>query len=130
MAKMKQENPDANWANLLTGVGILVLVAIFSVWYFGSTDGVEINDSLIEQVGNGSDQGDVSSITTGPNGEIIKLEEGETAVLAGEGLWHVAERVCGDAEKYNYLADANGMSIWSKVHEGQVLVVSCGESDI
>lgn len=124
MAKMKKENPDANWANLLTGVGILVLVAIFSVWYFGNTDGVEVNDNLIDQMEQ--NEGDVASTTTGPNGEIIKLKEGETAVQAGEGLWHVAKRVCNDPEKYNYLAAANGMTIWSKVAEGQVLVIDCG----
>lgn len=123
MEKLKKDNPDANWTNLLTGVGILVLVAVFSVWYFGNSDsnvftGAGGENDDIEQSMEGE-----GNIETDENGE--PLEPNQVKVQAGEGLWHVAERVCGDGELYNHIAQANELSIWSRVNENQILTVTC-----
>lgn len=86
-----------------------------------------------ERSTEGSDQG---------SQEVAKEEEGEkaqpgekgvapvisgetTTVQKGEGLWHVAKRVCGDGEKYNVLAAANGLSVWDELREGMTLKVVC-----
>jgi len=122
MEKIKEDNPKANWGNLLTGVGILVLIAFFSVWYFGKTS----NDTGLNQI--------INSVKNGtPNAEVKGAKETPTMnkveVLSGEGLWQVAERVCGDGEKYNYMSLANNLNLWSEVKAGQVLNVDCGPSN-
>jgi hypothetical protein len=150
MATIKKQNPNANWANLLTGVAVLVMVAVFSYAYFTKSKGgnVVIDDSnLVKQITN---EGPANSIeennadettgneaaTPGPNdtsGE-IPAEPGEkgaapvgdtTVVQKGEGLWQVAQRVCGDGEKYNVLAAANGLNVWEGLAEGMTLKVVC-----
>jgi len=37
----------------------------------------------------------------------------------------VAQRVCGDGEKYNVLAAANGLNVWDELNEGMTLKVVC-----
>lgn len=123
MIRIKKENPDATWSNLLTGLGILLLVAVFSISYFGRTpgdttvlgDSEEATSSLTED----SKVEDLGIFTTDLNKKTVIVEK-------GEGLWHVAKRACGNGELYNYLAKANGLNIWSSVYVGQELVLDCG----
>ena len=142
MESIKKQNPNANWANLLTGVAVLVMVAVFSYAYFTRSRGgnVVIDDSkLLEDVTKENKTGgttDNEADTTKPsdtNAEIL-AEPGEkgatlvgetTVVQKGEGLWHVAQRVCGDGEKYNILANANGLNVWEDLAEGMTLKVVC-----
>ncbi len=156
MENLKKQNPNANWANLLTGVAVLVMVAVFSYAYFtkSKTGNMVIDDSkLVKQVtgeegGEGKESGasgeeggsgtEAGKEATGPTqdqtGGRTSAEPGEkgaepatdtTIVQKGEGLWHVAQRVCGDGEKYNILAAANGLSVWDELNEGMTLKVVC-----
>ncbi|OGC56320.1 hypothetical protein A3H26_01875 [candidate division WWE3 bacterium RIFCSPLOWO2_12_FULL_36_10] len=122
MDKIKEDNPKANWGNLITGIGILVLIAFFSVWYFGKTSNNTGLNQIINSVKNGNIKTEVQGTTD--TSQAIKVE-----VLSGEGLWQVAERVCGDGEKYNYMALANNLNLWSEIKSGQSLVVDCGPSN-
>ena len=127
MESLRESNPNANWKNLSTGVLILVLVAVFSVWYFGqSGKGQNGVDKTLENIG------DVVKGVTGDkaNEEAVAAQPvKEAAVEEGEGLWHVAQRVCGDGEAYSALASANGLTVWSEVYAGQKLVVACSLPD-
>lgn len=116
MDEVKKDNPEANWGNLLTGIAILVLIAGFSIWYFGNPS--EERESLLSEILNSNEN--VEEVM-----EQDKVSEGMIAVEEGEGLWNVAQRVCGDGEAYNVLAEANGLTIWSPVAVGQELVVAC-----
>lgn len=109
MAAVRKDNPNANWGNLLTGIAILVLIAGFSIWYFGNT-GVE-KGGLLNEIFNGQQ-------TEETNNSMVTVE-------AGEGLWQVALRVCGNGELYNRVAEENGLTIWSKLETGQKLTVTC-----
>ena len=122
MDSLRESNPNANWKNLSTGILILVLVAVFSVWYFGqSGKGQNGVDKTLENIGDV-----VKGVTGGKdNEEAVK----EAVVEEGEGLWHVAQRVCGDGEAYSSLANANGLTVWSEVYAGQKLVVACSLPD-
>ncbi len=130
MANVKKDNPNANWKNLMTGLVILILVALFSVWYFSSSpqdsnilDEIEGGDVSLEEV-----DGDANDLPALPNNTAPLPGPDETTVLAGEGLWQVAKRVCGEGEAYVYIAEANGFNInWAPVAEGQIIKVSCGE---
>jgi len=115
MMNVKKQNPDANWANLLTGVGIFILIAVFSIWYFGKgpnayVDKYELSDEVSGQGESFAEEFD---------------EEGNVIVQKGEGLWQVAERVCGDGELYNFVALENNISHWALLEQGQRLKVSC-----
>ena len=137
MEKIKKQNPNANWANLLTGVAVLVMVAVFSYAYFTKSKGgnTVIDDTkLLEQVikeqpTNEIDAtipADANSETPPEAGEKGATPVGETTVVQkGEGLWHVGQRVCGDGEKYNILANANGLNVWEDLNEGMTLKVVC-----
>ncbi len=117
MQEVRKENPNANWGNLLTGIIILVLIAVFSTWYFSnsSENGMGLLSDLF---GNQEEQ-------------LVEIETSDAVVVqAGEGLWHVAQRVCGDAELYNHVAAENGLGIWSALNEGQELTVSCDYSSV
>ena len=116
MNKIKKENPNANWNNLLTGFAILAILAVFSVWYFGqNTTNIE-SDIKKESTETGNSQKD---LTLGDVQEVM--------VESNEGLWQVAERVCGDGEKYNMIAEQNGLTIWSTLSDGETLKVNCNE---
>lgn len=140
MESIKKQNPNANWANLLTGVAVLVMVAVFSYAYFTKSKGgnMVIDDSkLVEQVAKEkaenasveSNPAETSTTTpevTAESGEKGPTIVGDTAVVQkGEGLWDVAQRVCGDGEKYNVLASANGLNVWEDLNEGMTLKVVC-----
>lgn len=147
MDKLKKQNPNANWANLLTGVAVLVMVAVFSYAYFTKSKGENMvidDSSLVKEVTTdttkvqeGTDEdlvGDQETVdVSNPQEEVpAEVEEkgatpvGETTtVQKGEGLWHVAQRVCGDGEKYNVLANANGLNVWEDLNEGMTLKVVC-----
>jgi hypothetical protein len=115
MNEVKKDNPDANWGNLLTGVAILVLIAAFSIWYFGKPAGDR--GSLLSEI-----------LNTGDRGEVIDegiMDENVAVVQEGEGIWHVTGRICGDPELYNHVAEENGLTIWSWVIPGQELTVTC-----
>lgn len=130
---IKQENPNANWKNLVTGTSILVLVSIFSIWYFNTSSG---DTELVEQLRrNPSLQVEEDFTTNGKGtdsilgvGTISGADSAEyTIVQKSEGLWHVAKRVCGDGEKYKYMAAANNLDVrWAKLAVGQKLKVDCG----
>lgn len=123
MDKMKKENPNANWSNLITGFVILVILAVFSVWYFGQNSNLTVPVTSGETVQKGIDEKN-AAVQEGENG-IVQEGVQEIITQQGEGLWQVAERVCGDPEKYNLLAEQNGLTIWSQVSEGTVLKVNC-----
>ncbi len=126
MNRMKKENPNANWSNLLTGFAILVILAVFSIWYFGqNTSNVGNVTGTEEQV---TEPG-VKNGTTETGSPQKELNTGvqEITVQSSEGLWQVAERVCGDGEKYNKIAEQNGLTIWSTLGDGQALKVNCIE---
>lgn len=144
MENLKRQNPNANWANLLTGVAVLVMVAVFSYAYFSKSRvaNIVIDDSkLVEEITKdtkgasvGKDQNPVVEGETIDTSPAVTAEPGEkgsvassatTVVQKGEGLWHVAQRVCGDGEKYNTLATANGLSVWEELNEGMTLKVVC-----
>jgi hypothetical protein len=143
MDRIKKQNPNANWANLLTGVAVLIMVTVFSYAYFTKSKGgnLVIDDSkLLEQVSKEQPANTVDETvgsetdTTTPSETVVQVEPGEkgatpggetTVVQKGEGLWHVAQRVCGDGEKYNVLANANGLSVWEDLNEGMALKVVC-----
>jgi hypothetical protein len=117
MVEIKKQNPDATWTNLVTGVVILVLIALGSVWYFGNAEISNLNNSNGDEIAMDSEEN---------SGESMEMESYETTTVeAGEGLWKVAARVCGDGEKYNILATANGLTINSSVYVGQELMVVC-----
>ena len=120
---LKKQNPDANWANLFTGVGILVMLAVFSIWYFSNSNTINL-----EQLGQESVEQKSNEDAKKMDAEDTKMDQvkaNETTVTEGEGLWQVAERVCGDGEKYVELANGNGLTEWSELHTGQVLKVVC-----
>lgn len=151
MAKIKAKNPNANWSNILTGLAVLFLVAAFSYSYFSRSknESLKIEDKkIMEEINKGEVQKDESkeekngSDNLEGNQDETKKEIGEgpmagekgstpsasgvtTVVQKGEGLWHVAKRVCGDGEKYNILAAANGLTVWDELNEGMVLKVVC-----
>ncbi|MBI2620693.1 hypothetical protein HYW61_00515 [candidate division WWE3 bacterium] len=102
--------------NLLTGTVLLVIIATFSVWYF-------VNRPATRNILIGTD-----SVKSRQPVSAQKEAVAEVEVLEGEGLWQVAERVCGDGEAYNYLAFVNGLSVLSDLSAGQELKVSCGEA--
>lgn len=128
--EIKQENPNANWRNLLTGITILVLVGVFSIWYFSNSSKEK---DLIDQLKKGNGLQVEGNLATNNSyddilGATAINEEGMVEVLKGEGLWHVAKRVCGDGEKYKYIADANNMNIHrTKLVPGQMIKIDCGE---
>lgn len=127
MNKMKRENPNANWSNLVTGFAILVILTIFSVWYFGqNTSGLKNKTGIEEQ--QVSEQGDNNTPTEAGSTK-TQLNPGfqEVTVQSSEGLWQVAERICGDGEKYNKIADQNDLTVWSTLSDGQTLKVNCNE---
>lgn len=116
MEKIREDNPDATWANLLAGIAIIVLVAILSVNFF-SRDMVSKNEVMEEIMDAGEEL---------ENGVVMNEDNTPvTTVQSGEGLWNVAERVCGNGEAYNILANANGLTIYSSVSVGQELKVVC-----
>lgn len=148
MENLKKQNPNANWANLLTGLAVLVMVAVFSYAYFTKSNKVNLtldDSDLVEKVTKGdsevkepsttTDQGvadtttptdEVSAVDGEKGAPVVPSQPGETTVVQkGEGLWHVAQRVCGDGEKYNVLAGANGLSVWEELNEGMTLKVVC-----
>lgn len=134
---IKKENPNANWKNLATGLGILFLVAVFSIWYFRDSVSTKQDDFLDELRRNGGlavpEDFTVNGKGTGSvlSGSDDVDSEGMVVVQKGEGLWHVAKRVCGDGEDYKYLAQANGLNIhWARLAEGQKLKVDCGDSQV
>lgn len=124
MSDAKRDNPNANWKNLVTGLLILVLVGLFSVWYFSSTPtDAPFFENLVDTTNTDTSSDDTSS-------ESVAVDAGMVVVGETEGLWQVAERVCGDGEKYTYLAEANGMSIWyAPVVPGQQLILDCGPTE-
>jgi nucleoid-associated protein YgaU len=140
------QNPNANWSNLFTGLAVLFIVAIFSYAYFSRTGNqnptLDLSEALKEvQEGGGFKTPKPSGKTT--EGENVTVEDntpeipaepgekgsewtGKTAVVQkGEGLWQVAQRVCGDSEKYNILAAANNLNVWDKLEVGMTLKVIC-----
>ncbi|MCK8674050.1 LysM peptidoglycan-binding domain-containing protein, partial [Rhodococcus sp. HM1] len=44
-------------------------------------------------------------------------------VAPGDSLWAIAERVYGDGNQYQRIADANGIANPDLIHPGQVLTI-------
>lgn len=136
MQNMKTQNPKANWSNLLTGLGVLVMVALFSYAYFNRAGNKNLNDIDIQADSKLQELLEKAKLTDEPTSDEQTTDEaistpssenaeGTTVVARGEGLWNVAQRVCGDAEKYNVLANANGLNIWEDLNEGMTLKIVC-----
>lgn len=104
---IRSKNPDRVVTNLVIGITIVIVLAVFSVWYFGDRnlfgENPDVTDELVES----------------------DLDETAVVVQRGEGLWQVAERVCGDGEFYNEIAEENGLSAQASLETGQVLKVNC-----
>lgn len=124
---------ESNKKNLVTGAAILVLVGLFSVWYFTNQSSqtneqlLGVEDTSITTDGSGANLADVPG-TNSPEVDASQIDaEGMITVQEKEGLWQVAERVCGDGERYNFIADENGLSIWwAPTYPGQRLKANCG----
>lgn len=117
--KTKKQYPGVDWVNLFTGAGILILIVVFSVWYFER-----------ERVGGQADEVQnilpvVKKAKEEAKPKVSGVSSQEVEVQKGEGLWHVAQRVCGDTELYNYVALENGLSHKARLEVGQKLRVSC-----
>jgi hypothetical protein len=128
MEIIRKQNPNANWANLLTGVAVLAMVTVFSYAYFTRSKGenVVIDDSKLVKEITGENKTEVATDAAPDNSAETSAPVGETTIVQkGEGLWHVAQRVCGDGEKYNVLANANGLNVWEDLAEGMTLKVVC-----
>ena len=119
MSRIREQNPNANWKNLVSGIIILLLVAGFSIWYFDNAS------SLPNLLQNDYDSFvDETNIPTAEDSN----DPATTVVEAGEGLWQVAERVCGDGEAYVSLSIENDISLWQPVEVGQVIKINCGNN--
>lgn len=127
MNKIKKENPNANWSNLLTGFAILVILTVFSVWYFGQNTSNIDNKAGEENQETESGIKKESTETGTSQKDLTSGDMQEITVESNEGLWQVAERVCGDGEKYNVIAEQNDLTIWSTLSDGQTLKATCNE---
>lgn len=122
MADLKKHNEYSTWKNLTLGLTVVILVVVFSVMYFNRlSQSLEIDPLSDEQVASMSQK--IESKTT-VKPEEVKQEE-KVTVQEGEGLWHVALRVCGTGEAYSILAEANNLTIDSEVFVGQQLLLKC-----
>ncbi len=126
--KFKKDNPNANWKNLITGILIIIIAGLFSVWYLSNN---AQQAELITDVSNQSPELILEENSLNGNSAVQSVNDGETVVVeAREGLWHVAKRVCGDGEAYRYMAQANNLNVRNaRLAVGQELVVKCGPSD-
>ena len=88
MDKIRENNPDANWANLLTGIGILVLIAVASIWYFGKMPVEEVEDLVPET----TEERDVE-VDAGNGGSAVSPELSGDKVVVDAGDRWVAGRV-------------------------------------
>lgn len=125
MESLKNENPNASWTNLLTGLGILVLVSTFSIWYFGNnvtSPFSSSNDSNESDATNLSDP----SINSGEENDNVQT----IIVEQSEGLWQVADRVCEDGELYDEIARENNIQLWEPLFVGQELKVTCTNTSV
>ena len=122
MTDLKKHNEDSTWKNLTLGLTVVMLVVIFSVMYFNRlSQSLDIDPLSDEQVGSINKKIE-SKITVKPE-EAKQVEK--VTVQEGEGLWHVALRVCGTGEAYSVLAEANNLTIDSEVFVGQQLLLKC-----
>lgn len=134
MSKMEKENPNANWKNLVTGIALLLVVLVFSTWYFTHNPSPIENDTSLPEISDyiNKDQQDTNnqeqSMVNEDNSMVMeKKDYTQDEVQPGEGLWQFAKRVCGDGEKYNYIAEENNLNInTAKLVPGQKLKVNCG----
>ena len=122
MTDLKKQNEYSTWKNLTLGLSVVVLVVFLSISYFN-----RISRSL--EITPLSDQDtnlvkEMPKKDTKPNTQEVK-QDNKVVVQEGEGLWHVAQRVCGNGEAYSALAEANNLTIDSEVFVGQELVLQC-----
>ncbi len=122
MTDLKKHNEYSTWKNLTLGLTVVLLVVVLSVMYFNRlSQSLEIDSLSDEQVASMSQKFEPKT-TVKP--EEVKQEE-KVTVQEGEGLWHVALRVCGTGEAYSKLAEANNLTIDSEVFVGQQLLLKC-----
>ena len=122
MVNLKKHNQYSTWKNLTLGLTVVLLVVVLSIMYFNRLSrSLEIQPLSDEQV--------ASTIQNKEPKTPIKSKEEDTEkkviVQEGEGLWHVALRVCGTGEAYSVLAEANNLTIESEVFVGQQLILKC-----
>lgn len=122
MADLKKHNEYSTWKNLTLGLTVVLLVVVLSVMYFNRlSQSLEIQPLTDEQVASMSQQ---TESKTPVKSKEVKQEE-KVTVQEGEGLWHVALRVCGTGEAYSILAEVNNLTIDSEVFVGQQLILKC-----
>lgn len=121
---MQKKNTGTNGASLFTGIALLIMVAAFSYEYFskgrvGNTVKLPSSEVL---AGNTSTLQETSDTIENSTPSVLPET---TTVEKGEGLWQVAQRICGDGEKYNLIAQANNLNVWEGLIEGMTLKVVC-----
>lgn len=100
---IRRRKPNEVAIGMLVGILIIVALAVFSVYS-----------------GNTNFQSDLQTP------EDLSITEPNTVTVErGEGLWQIAQRVCGDGHFYDQVAKENGLAINSSLETGQVLKVTC-----
>ncbi|MEN9389055.1 MAG: hypothetical protein RLY61_139 [Candidatus Parcubacteria bacterium] len=122
LTDLKKQNEYSTWKNLTLGLTVVLLVVIFSVAYFNRlSQSLEIQPLSAEQTASTQPKVQRQLSTKTPK----STKEEKVTVQEGEGLWHVALRVCGTGEAYSKLAEANNLTIDSEVFVGQELLRKC-----
>jgi hypothetical protein len=122
MADLKKHNEYSTWKNLTLGLTVVILVVVFSVMYFNRlSQSLEIQPLSDEQVASMGQKIEPKA----PAKSKENSQDEKVTVQEGEGLWHVALRVCGTGEAYSILAEANNLTIDSEVFVGQQLLLKC-----
>lgn len=121
MKKLQKENPNANWRNLITGTLVAVMLGTFSFWYFNSNKpSFDEEPEPTPAVTDVSSYGDVKGLFNDSSDNIVVVQK-------GEGLWHVAKRICNDGYKAPSIAKQNGLRSNQALEVGQELRVDCDD---
>lgn len=122
MVDLKKHNEYSTWKNLTLGLTVVLLVVVLSVMYFNRlSQSLEIQPLSDEQVASMGQKIEPKAPVKSKEAN----QEEKVTVQEGEGLWHVALRVCGTGEAYSILAEANNLTFESEVFVGQQLIVKC-----
>ncbi len=126
LEELKVENPAASWKHLTTGFVVVLVVVFLSIAYFNRLTATGVVEPLGEvNFGNTPKTEPVPPEIKDKKEQLQEAKEEFVEVKDGEGLWHVAQRVCGSGEDYSTLAEANGLTIYSEVVVGQKLLKKC-----
>lgn len=145
--KSKNVTTNSNWINLAVGIFILLVVFVFSFWYFSKTpqnstnmNKNTVNDLVVAEDAdskmqendteneNNPEMMEKQDTETSMEQEIVNDIEGSVVVQAGETLWSIAQRECNNGEAYTFIARANGYNNpnFANVAVGQVIKIDCG----